>query len=57
MQERFLGYFQPDKDEKINDSIMDKLLAMGYLVEPDVEPFDPYAVYVDLELELDIDDD
>ena len=57
MQERFLGYFKPDKDEKINDSIMDKLLAMGYLVEPDEEPFDPYAVYVDLELELDIDDD
>ena len=53
MQERFLGYFQPDPDEKVNDSIMDKLLAMGYLVEP----FDPYAVYVDLELELDIDDD
>ena len=53
---RFLGYFEPDEDEKVNDQIMDAMQRLGFLVEPAQGPPDPYDITLDFEIEIPDDD-
>jgi hypothetical protein len=48
----FLGYFEPDEDEKVNDKFMDDMKKLGYLVEPTQCPRDPYDICLEIEVEL-----